>query len=597
MIPIKLITHYSVLKAYNKDFEKLIKVAAEAKIPALPITDFHTVSGVVDFMNTLTKSKSGIRPLIGCQVRIHEIDGTYYYVTLFCKNKDGWYSLIKILGESRIDNEILSIDRNKLLEHSAGLILIIGGVDSPLMIWSQQEEFWQSLMSAYDNRFFLLKESLTHPNQANLNDKVDELKLPYLEGNPVYYPLANDDIYQHIIVCSRNKITLKEHSENKSEDNYDNVFFNTKLNLLNHYSEQNSKLLDMIEPFELKGKPHIPQPRIPKEYKDADDYLICLCREGWKAKFPKGSLDPELEKIYVARIKMELEVFTKAKLAGYMLIIRLVTEFCHKHKYSVGLRGSAVGCLVSYLIGISDVDPLRPDPTLPYHPDRALLFERFYSDARNTETHVSLPDVDLDCPISARGKIIQYFKEVYGADAVSNIVTFGRLDGRGTMKEIFRVLQPCDNAFEIANKLSKEMLDTAKVQDVLEELKEENPEYNIINYNIDHVPYVHELAQEFKNEFEIAKNLTGLINKQSRHAAGIVITNGPMKNHFPITFDPKNGDMILSLEMEDAENCGCVKMDILGVAAYEKLDKIREMLELGLDEPIVGLDDDFTEEF
>lgn len=199
----------------------------------------------------------------------------------------------------------------------------------------------------------------------------------------------------------------------------------------------------------------------------------------------------------------------------------------------------------------------------------------------------SLADVDVDMPISFREYMIDYAKKTYGKSHIGYIITFNRMDGRGAVKEVFRVLEPVDNAFSIANSITRKMVDTAKVQDVLEDLKEDHPDYNIIQYNIDHIPEVAEAYKDYKDVFDIAIKISSTIRNSGKHAAGIIISNEPLADICPIIKDD-SGDNIVAFEMADAEYCGLVKYDFLGVAAYEKIDKITEMINGNLLMPIIG---------
>lgn len=194
--------------------------------------------------------------------------------------------------------------------------------------------------------------------------------------------------------------------------------------------------------------------------------------------------------------------------------------------------------------------------------------------------HVSLADIDIDMEISFRDHIIEYVREKYGEDCVAYIITFGRFDGRGAIKEVFRVL---GKPFDVANRITDAMYGKDKVSDVLEDLKEDDPNYNIINYCIDHLPLVADYYEEYKYEFDIALKLANTIYSQGRHAAGIVISNNPLKEWIPTLVDENK--LIVAFEMADAEYCGAVKYDFLGVAALEKIHKVLDMINFKLNEP------------
>lgn len=544
-IPLKVFSHYSTLDAFGK-IDEYVARAAELNMPALALTDIHTVSGAVEFLQEIEKINKGreqkIKPLLGCTLRIYDVDNDRFgYSTVICRNKDGWYNLLKILGTSKFHKGQLAISE-----------------------WNEQ--LYKNLICLgpiLPNPIVGL-EGFTPPKQS------------------VYYCNKEDKLYQQIIVCSKQGCTIKQWEQIPDED-CKKFFGNENFHLDWIESDSDSiGFANQIEPFSLSSQPHIPD----SEFADPNKTLVELCRQGWKDRNINDKLTtPELKEVYVDRIKEELEVITGANLSNYMLIVREFTHFAKKNNASIGLRGSAVGCMVSYLLGISDMDPIQPDPTLPYAQERELLFTRFINKGRLSTG--SLPDIDCDMPISFREKLIQFTKDKWGKDQVSNIITFNRMDGKAAIKEVFKIMDPTDNAFEISGQITKFMVDTAKVQDVLEELKEDNPKYNVIQYCIDNIPKIKEYYDEYRDIFDIAIKMAGTIKSHGKHAAGIVITSKPMWELFPVTFDGESGQMILALEMAEAEYCGAVKYDFLGVAAYEKIDQIQLMINNELVEPIL----------
>ena len=167
--------------------------------------------------------------------------------------------------------------------------------------------------------------------------------------------------------------------------------------------------------------------------------------------------DPTDRDVYLERVKKELEVIFKANLSGYFLIVQDIVNHVGDRGWIAGPgRGSAAGCLISYLIGITEVDPIEFD----------LLFERFYNEGRNTEDHVSLPDVDMDVPAEHRDEVIDYIKEKYGVNKVSQMVTFGKLQGRAAIKEVLRINDAV--SFSEMNAITDSIPDEAKISDQLE---------------------------------------------------------------------------------------------------------------------------------
>jgi DNA polymerase-3 subunit alpha len=543
MTPIEIHTNYSIQNGFVH-IPELVNLAVKKGIDTLSLTDNNSLSGVVEFLQEIEKSNSKnthkIKPIIGSIVTTK-----YGDLLILCRNKRGYQNLLQILAKTNLDQDEFVHAIQKYLDENVIVIF---------------KEF--NLV----NKEFFDKVPISF-----IYDQFCEYDIPKekrVSYSPVFYLKPEDKQFYLMQLCMKYTCTMSELLNNQDMK----ILSETDMSLENCKSCENTNTIpSLIENFSITKKPEM------LNYSSTpDDDLINLCRQGWK-KRGLGRF-PNLKDVYVNRIKMELDVFKSAGLANYMLPIYDITNFCRKNGQSCGVRGSAAGCLISYLIGISDVDPVQPDPLIPYSPDRELLFQRFYSAARNTETNISLPDIDLDVPPSFRSKLIEYIKNKYGKENVGYIITFSRLDGKGAIKEVFRILEPCANHFEIANNITKHMVDTAKVQDALEDLKSENPDYGIIQYNIDHIPKVTEFYKEYKDVFDVAIKLSSTIKNTGRHAAGIVISNEPLENNFPVTYDKNTGEKIVALEMVDLEFVGGVKYDILGVAAYEKIDKILEKI-------------------
>lgn len=549
-------SHYSIQEAFCH-IDTLVKKAQTLKLKGLALTDRNSLSGAVEFLQEIEKanksSEHKIKPIIGCRLLINNLKD--YNVILIAKNKQGYFNLCKILG--------------KMLNHTIDYKDIV------------KNNLGQNLIALCSDREILDVLGCEHSFTMGEYPDFGQPELDII-NSPVHYVESEDKLYQKIIICSKLQCTLANVGLHFDKHPEYAKFFNDELDFSLKAPKDDSadKVCDLVEVYSLNDKPNIPI--LVKD--NPDEVLTQLCRDGWTSRrMGKKVKDPTLKQVYVDRIKLELDVFKQAGLANYMLVIRDFIQFAKTKKVSIGLRGSAVGCLVSYLIGISEIDPLQPDPNLPYSADRELLFSRFFNWGRAG----SYPDIDVDMPISFRSNMIQYAEDKYGKEQVGYIVTFNRMDGRGAVKEVFRVLEPVDNAFNIANNITRYMVDTAKVQDVLEDLKEDHPDYNIIQYNIDHIPEVASAYQDYKEIFDIAIKLSSTIRNTGKHAAGVIISNKPLEEVSPIMYDD-NGRIIVALDMADAEACGLVKYDFLGVAAYEKLDKIIEMINTKATQPIVG---------
>jgi len=577
--PILCHTHYSVGEAFAHP-DKLVAKAVEMGFSAIAIADKHTLSGVPEFLQTVQKFNDKgkqIKPIVGCQFRIYE----KYFITLYAKNLVGWKNLIRILGCSFINNDGKpEVGLQNILQFSDNLLCGIGGIDSIHHHSSFTNLFLPSLKEKFGENLFTIIVDNNLVTDAEINDHLPKFANS-IKTIPLYYIEAEDQICQQILICGRHQKTFSNYQDIFITEPSAKLFWDSSYNYLHtEYPSVPSWFVNQIESFSIAGKPNIP-----KYSNNSTELLKQLCRQGWKDRKiqEKYAKQPDIYQVYVDRIKMELEIFCNPNLvlADYMLIIYDVMKFIRDNKKLAGLRGSASACLVSYLIGISDVDPVIPDPTLPYHSGRSLIFERFFNKARAA----ALPDIDLDLCPSFRPQLKEYLSQKWGQNNVSPyIVTYNRLDGRGVVREVMRVLESATP--DVITQISTKMLDKAKIQDDLEDLREKNPEYSTVQFNIDNIPDIAAAAEEYKREFGLAIKMSDTIVSIGKHAAAIVISSTPIRDSFPIMLTDTNEAMV-GVEMEFAEMCGAVKYDLLCVTAYEKILRILEMVHSNTLEPIV----------
>jgi DNA polymerase-3 subunit alpha len=290
-----------------------------------------------------------------------------------------------------------------------------------------------------------------------------------------------------------------------------------------------------------------------------------------------NNLSKEQEKEYADRIKYELGVLQGAGLSSYFLIVQDIVGYVRSNNWLPGPgRGSAAGCLVSYLLGITSIDPIK----------YGLMFDRFYNAGRNTKDRISMPDIDVDVPINKREEIIQYIKTKYGEQKVSQMITFNTMKGRGALKDVLRAYG--NVAFEEMNRITKFIPDEAKIADELQEMREEYGEASIIRWALENndkdlkewcfINESNELDGPLAKRFEQAIRLEGTKSNQSRHAAGVVISSESLSSVCPMAYDTKNKQMIAGMEMQDLESIGVIKFDILGVAMLDKIMDISKLL-------------------
>jgi DNA polymerase III subunit alpha len=584
-------------------------------VSSCAITDHGTISGSVQFYQSM-KAKN-IKPILGCELYISDQSSTIKtkensklsHLIILAKNYAGWKDLIKIVSFSNNPENFyhkprLSLDLLASML-TGNCIGICGHLGSTLHYILKKEpdnatklgkEFVAKMFDIFGKDNFFLETQLMDqeyiPEQKDLTSIVRELGVSTNAKSvctpDAHYCTKEDAVDQRILLCNNLKTTLVDINRKllNNEDVPMGCFFKSdnyhilspeEITSLHEQSEIENTIYvnSLIEEYDILSKPSLPVFKCPNNL-NPDEYLRELCRHGWRDKIANNIPKDQQDK-YLARIKEELEVLQGAGLSSYFLIIQDILSYVRSNGWLPGPgRGTAAGCLVSYLIGITAIDPLRYD----------LLFSRFYNAGRNTADRISMPDIDVDVPINKREEIISYIKQKYGAAKVSQMITYNTMKGRGALKEVLRVYG--NISFEEMNKITKHIPDEAKIADELQEMKEDTGEASIIRWslenNVDKLKewcYINEdgeLSGPLAKRFEQAIRLEGTKSNQSKHAAGIVISVEDLSNVCPMIYDTKNNQPIAGMEMQDLESLGVIKFDILGVAMLDKVMTISELL-------------------
>jgi DNA polymerase-3 subunit alpha len=394
-----------------------------------------------------------------------------------------------------------------------------------------------------------------------------------------FYPERKDAVDHRVLICTKLKTTMKKLDQKiaekkdleslkfiRSSNHYIKSFDFLQDNYDNISVENISNIPNLIDKIDILSKPKLPAFKTPDATSE-DEYLKQLCRNGWR-KLIMDRVDPSKFDAYKDRVLKELEVIKKANLAGYFLIVQDYVNHFRDLGCLVGpARGSGGGSLVCYLTGITLIDPI----------EYGLLFERFYNEGRNTEDHVSLPDIDVDFPPDYRDDVIQYLKDKYGESRVCQMLTFGKLAGRSIIKEVLRVNESC--GFEQMNQITEKIPNEAAISDLLEEM--ENPSVirwaleNDKNALIDYcwIDDDGKLQGEYAKAFEQAMRMEGIFKTQGKHAAGVVIASDDLQEICPMVKSSRSSEQIAGMEMGDLEAIGCVKFDILGVNLLKKISE------------------------
>jgi DNA polymerase III subunit alpha len=580
-------THYSLLDGACK-IPELVKRVKDLGMDSIAITDHGCMFGVIEFFNECTKA--GIKPILGMEAYMAPGDrrdrssasGTgsdaAYHLLLLCENLQGYQNLIKLSSiayregfyyKPRIDKETLREYRQGLIATSACL-----GGEIPSCLSRRDAKAAKKIAETYldifgPNRFFI--EVQKHvPEQDVVNPELAELAKKLGVGlvatNDVHF-LGEDDHHAHDILCcismgkqitddSRLKypkgLYVKSPAEMREAlGNFDQAIENTT---------RIAAMCDVTLDFSKRYAPvyrvekNLLKPSADKETAEDARYLRQLCEEGLDRRYGSREVSADIRK----RLDYELKIITSKNFCSYFLIVWDFCDFASRNGIPVGARGSGVGTMVGYLLGLCNVDPIK----------YGLLFERFMDPSRN-----EMPDIDIDICQEGRSKIIEYVRNKYGH--VAQIITFGTLAARAACKDVGRVLGV---PLPVTDKITKLIPGTPGMY--LEKALDQSPDLAKL-YKDD--PQVRQII-------DIAKKLEGMCRNAGMHAAGVVIADQPLENFVPLY---KTGDELLTqFEGPIVEKVGLLKMDFLGLRTLTTLQRSIDLVKKikGIDIDIEAVD-------
>ena len=566
-------SEYSLLDGMSR-IKELPKRAKELGQTAIALTDHGVMYGVVDFYKACVAE--GIKPIIGCEVyttndRTDKSGGRgeneTNHLVLLCKNDEGYHNLIQIVSAGfvdgfyyrpRVDMEILNKYKGGLIALSACLA---GEIPKALMVgnFDRAKEIVNEYKELFDE-FYIEIQDHGIEEQKKLNPLLvklaKETDTPLVATNDVHYIMQSDAKNQDVLLCIQTGKTLDEENRMrfeteefylKSEDEMKNLFPYAPEAI-----ENTSLIADKCN-FEFKfGERHLPQYDVP-DGKDPFEYLHSLCIDGLKKRYNNPS-----EELY-ERLDYELGVIKEMGFTDYFLIVWDFINYAKSNGIPVGPgRGSAAGSIVSYTLGITDVEPTRYN----------LIFERFLNPER-----VSMPDIDIDfCP-KRRSEVINYVIEKYGAENVSQIGTFGTMKARGAIRDCGRVLgMPYGDVDAIAKMVPMDLGMTL-------DLALENPK----------LKEAYENSEQVKTLVDTARAVEGLPRNIGTHAAGVVIAGKSVSSYVPVQ---RSEDIISTQFTKDTvEELGLLKMDFLGLRNLTVIeDTIKIAKSMGIDIDINSID-------
>lgn len=583
-------SQYSVLQA-TADVEEIVAKAKESGMPAVALTDLGNLFGAFKFVTEA--NKQGIKAIVGCEFFVAEErkktkftkdnpDKRFQQV-LIAKSEEGYQNLAKLSSLGFIEGLYgiyPRIDKALIQEYRKGLMATTGGLHSEvnhliLHVGERQaEEVFAWYHKVFGKDFYAELNRHGIPEEDHVNQVLlkfcAKYKVKYFAANEVYYLQKSQANAHDVLLCikegefqstpigeGRGKRYGLPNSEYyfKSQDEMKALFRD-----LPEAIETISEIVEKVEVYKLERKVMLPKFDIPKGFKTEDDYLRHLTMEGAKRRYP------ELTQEIKDRLDFELETIKKTGYPGYFLIVQDFTSKAREMGVSVGPgRGSAAGSAVAYCIGITNVDPIAYD----------LLFERFLNPDR-----VSLPDIDIDFDDEGRDKVLQYVIEKYGHTQVAQIITYGTMAAKSSIRDCARVMElPLADANNLA-KMVPERPGTT-LSKAFEEVRE-----------LDDIRKGNDKRAEVLKQAIV---IEGSLRNTGTHACGVIITPQDMTTLIPVSTAKDSTMLVTQFDNSVVENAGMLKMDFLGLTTLTiiktALKNIKRRHGIDIDMEKIPLDD------
>ena len=555
-------SEYSLLDGLAR-LPELCKYAKASGMPAIALTDHGQMYGTIKFHRAATAA--GIKPIFGAEVyqaprRLHlkegKRDSKPFHLVLLAKNKIGYRNLLKLVSVANLEGFYYRprIDRELLAEHAEGLICLsacVSGQVPRLLAEGQIDEArdtvrWFKELFGPENYYLELQRHGGVPQLEQLNEQMVALAkqegLHCVATNDVHYTRREDAKTHELLLAMQTQTTMSD--PNRMRMGSDDYYLMTPDEMAAHmpeYPEARENTLRVAELCNLDLSPdgyHLPIFDVPAPH-TAEDYLRALCVKGLEDRY--DPITPEV----TARLEHELKVIHDMGFDDYFLINHDLVTWCKDEaKMLIGPgRGSGASSIVAYALGITDLEPL----------ELGLIFERFLNPGR-----VTMPDIDLDYPEDRRQEVIEYLTQRYGQDHTSQIATFGTMAARGAIRDVGRALGiPLDEVDYVAKLIPFGPGKT--IQDGLDEVAELKDMYDTQSH--------------IKRLIDYARSVQGISRHFSTHAAGVLVSDLPLVEYTPLQRAPKSDGVVSQYCMEDVEEIGLLKLDVLGLSTLTVLDR------------------------
>ena len=545
-------TEYSLLDGSSK-IRELTARAKELGMDSMAITDHGVMYGVIDFYRAAREV--GIKPILGCEVyvapgsRFDRENGAgedrYYHLILLAENNTGYKNLMKIVSKGFVDGFYYKprVDLKLLTTYHEGIIALsacLAGEVQKYLVRGMYEEAKRSALRYHEifgkDHFYLELQDHGMPEQKMVNQGLLRLSqdtgLELVATNDIHYTYAEDAKAHDILLCIQTGKKVTDEDRMRYEGGQYYCKSEEEMRKLFPYAQEaidnTHKIAERCNVEIEFGVTKLPKYQVPEGF-DSWTYLNHLCREGFKTRYPDD--DGTLSR----RLDYELGVIRTMGYVDYFLIVWDFINYARSQNIMVGPgRGSAAGSIVSYTLGITNIDPVRYN----------LLFERFLNPER-----VSMPDIDVDFCYERRQEVIDYVVRKYGKDQVVQIVTFGTLAAKGVVRDVGRVL---DLPYAMCDSIAKMIPNDLGM--TLDKALTANPDLKKL-YNED---------EQVKYLIDMSKRLEGLPRHTSMHAAGVVIGSRSIDEFVPLS-RAADGTITTQFTMTTIEELGLLKMDFLGL--------------------------------
>ena len=583
-IHLRVHSDFSMMDGLNK-VKPILNKVAELNMPAVAITDQMNMCGLVKFYSTA--HDLGIKPIIGTDFWVtNDIFGDEpFRLTLLAMNNEGYKNITILISKAYLRGHVAHkavIDQAWLAEHSEGVIILSGGLHGDLgvgltknnkLILDAALQFYQT---HFEDRFYLeLTRTGRNGEEEYLHRAValaEQEGLPVVATNEVcFIDKAGFDAHE-IRVCIHDGYTLDDNRRPKrySEQQY----LRSAEEMLALFSDIPEAIENTVEIAKRcnvtvrLGEYFLPQ--FPTGGMTTEDFLVKVSEEGLEDRleflFPDENERKEKRPAYDDRLRIELEVINQMGFPGYFLIVMEFIQWSKDNGIPVGPgRGSGAGSLVAYALKITDLDPLEFD----------LLFERFLNPER-----VSMPDFDVDFCMDRRDEVIDHVAELYGRQAVSQIITFGTMAAKAVVRDVGRVL---GHPYGFVDRISKLIPPDPGM--TLEKAFAAEPQ----------LPEVYEQDEEVKDLIDMARILEGVTRNAGKHAGGVVIAPTTITDFSPLYCDDEGKNPVTQFDKNDVETAGLVKFDFLGLRTLTiiqwAIDMIKEGKNIVVDIAAIPLED------